>query len=179
MGTTITHTLPDDYTREAYYDKRYGETVFNGWDLDRGAPGEMCAKARELQSLLDKWDSIMNDPDIPAQDKAMFKAIFNGKMNGIEQGPDGLSCGEGFDDVLKALESGDRDSLDQVLLDTVDMEQLFDAFGQAYQAATQTTSIKPSTDEDRLAKMYLTNDWDGLKRYRLEDEHAGDKDRKA
>lgn len=178
MTTEITHTMPDDYLREAYYEERSGAYETIDWEIDRGVPGEMCAKAQQLQSLLGKWDSIMNDPDIPAEDKAMFRAIFNGKMNGLEmKKEDGLlSTDEGFDDILKALESGDRDALDQVLLDTVDMDQLFDAFGLAYDAATKATNIKPSSDEDRLAKMYLTNDWDGLRRYRLEDK---DDDKKA
>ena len=170
MGTDITaHTLPGDYLREGFYEDRYAhDPRLMGWDTDKGSPAGMCAKAQMLQSLLDKWDRLMNDPEISDGDKAMFKALFNGKMNALEQGEGGLSCGEGFDDILAALESGDGDALDNVLLDTVDMDQLFEAFGTAYQAATQITNIKPETDDDRLAKMFMTNDWDGLTRYDLE-----------
>ena len=177
MSAAITgHKLPDDYFDGDYYQSQYTDYLrMSDMDTDKGAPSEMVGKARMLQSLLDKWDNLMNDPDVSDADKAMLKAIFMGKMNALEQADGGLSQGEGFDDVLAAIESGDSDALDQILLDTVDMDQLFEAFGQAYQTAVQVTNIKPQTDDDRLARMYFTNDWDGLKRYELDHKADGAK----
>lgn len=161
-GQAIEHTLPDRYYSEDTY-----ATIDCGNDITPGDPKTMVGKAQLLQSLLDKWDSLMNDPSIPEGSKQMFKAVFMGKMDSLKD-ENGLADDEGFMDVLSAIESGDIEELNEVLVDTDDMDELFDAFGQAYQAAAQVTDVKPQTEENQLAWMYMTNDWAGLKKYKLE-----------
>ncbi|MBI5527679.1 MAG: hypothetical protein HY897_15205 [Deltaproteobacteria bacterium] len=178
--SNVEHKLPEESFTESYYEEWYGDPRTSTWETDKGDPGEMVAKAHALQAFLDKWDSIMNDPNIPEADKVMFKALFVGKMNALEAGDGGLSKGEGFDDVLAAIESGDMNALNEILLDTVDMDQLFEAVGTAFKDAEDITGIEPETDQDRLIGMYFTSDWAGIERYKIEhkdDDKKNDKDK--
>jgi hypothetical protein len=158
------HALPDCYRSEECYEGR--KLGLNG------TPAEAAEKAAMVQSLLDKWDSIMNDPSIAQEDKDLFAAIFTGVMQKKEDRDDpfGVSAGEGFDDLLRALEHGDMEALDAIRGDVEDMGELLGAFAEAYQAAQQATSIAPQTDGARAAKMLFTGDLEGYRRERLERE---------
>jgi hypothetical protein len=158
----IEHKLPEQYLshRNGFMDA-----------LRRLAAGdEPVGKAGRLQALLDKWDSIMNDPNIPDSVKEDFVLRFNAKMNQIEETDNiyGPSSGEGFDDILKAIEEGDMEALNEVLMDSEDMDELFYAFTEAYNDAKQYSGLQEPTPAKILGGLFLSNDWEGVERYRIE-----------
>ena len=146
VQSDVKHTIPDNYYNQADYNS------------DRVAL---------VQSLLDKWDTIMSDPSIPTEDKAFFKASFYGYMSELKNSSgDSFGPGnhEGFDNLLSAIEENNTEYLVDNLTDPEKMEKVMYAFSEAFKKAQESTGVEIGTEEDKLASMFLQNNWDGIDR---------------
>jgi hypothetical protein len=127
------------------------------------AEPEIRREIMGVDKILEKWDSIMNDASLPAADREFFKQSFFGYMQEIERKEGfGPSSGEGFDDLLRAIETGDIDSMKGILTDAEDMKELQWAFAEAFKKAVETTGVEVGTEQDRLSGLLMRNDWAGL-----------------
>jgi hypothetical protein len=125
--------------------------------------GEQRESIRGVEALLKKWDSVMNDPSIPQSDRDLFKQEFIGYMDEVEA-KDGFgpSRGEGFDDLLRAIETKDKGKLEAILGDVEDMQELRWGFSEAFKKAQDNSGVEVGNEADRLSGMLLRNDWAGL-----------------
>ena len=120
-------------------------------------------KRAAVQACLDKWDSIMNDQTLPKSDREFFAASFLGYMEEIQSRSGfGPSFQEGFDELLVAVQTGNKGVLDGILGDREDIGEVLWAFSEAFKSAKETTGVEITNEADRLGTMFLGNNWSGI-----------------
>ncbi|MFA6033765.1 MAG: hypothetical protein WC889_12765 [Myxococcota bacterium] len=137
------HRLPEEYTNsgDAWFDQ----------------------KRAAVQACLDKWDSIMNDQTLPKSDREFFAASFLGYMEEIQaRSGFGPSFQEGFDELLLAVQTGNKGVLNGILCDHDDIGEVLWAFNEAFKSAKETTGVEITNESDRMGSMFLGNNWSGI-----------------